>query len=291
MSYTVVNLVDQKRIRPVARASVLRAMAHRVDADGHGVWESVPNLAKRACVCDRTVQRHLAGLLSDGLIEEVGRVACQYGATNNYRLRLDAIRALPDKFPSKARHGGASAKSPVTTSHPTGDSLSPKPVTEPVTSDLESHVSKSESPSQSLNRPVRSRRPNSHVNAEAAARFDQLVAMWPARRHGDIKRARSIFMAAVRRGGDPSNVLAASKRYLTQPGRLKDDGLYCRKLENFLGKDLASELDASDGERVVHVFSEHDPEARRHPARWNPDWGQWVVRARDLGSSNGLVPQ
>ena len=76
------------RLKPNVKF-VLMALADACDDDGY-CWPSVPTLAKKTCLDDRSVQRILNQLKADGLVRAEPRYRKDGSPTSNgYRLRLN----------------------------------------------------------------------------------------------------------------------------------------------------------------------------------------------------------
>lgn len=96
MSWEVGGIVSRKQCGGPVRRVILLAMAGIAGNDGRDIYTSIPQLARDSEVDPRTVQRTLKDLLSEGLVELVGQRKCPRGYTNNYRLVMSAVHAMPN---------------------------------------------------------------------------------------------------------------------------------------------------------------------------------------------------
>lgn len=102
MSHKLVVLARYKRFAKGAacsalvRKAVLCSLADLADDTGAGVFASVPTVAAMAACSDRNVQLVMAELAEEGLIELVGQKSCRGGFTKEWRVNVDALKALPD---------------------------------------------------------------------------------------------------------------------------------------------------------------------------------------------------
>lgn len=95
MSFSLMNLLNNKRCGSPVRRSLLLALAHYADDDGMNIFPAISTLAERIDIHPRTVQRNLNRLIKDGLLENAGKRRCRHGYTREYRLNLAILRALP----------------------------------------------------------------------------------------------------------------------------------------------------------------------------------------------------
>ncbi len=109
MSHLVRNLVYAKRVgktRSTAegvphvsaskRKAVLLAMADRANDDGGDIYVSKVRIAAEL-ECDReTVVQATQSLIADGLVLLVGRRPARNGYTDNHKIVIGALQALPD---------------------------------------------------------------------------------------------------------------------------------------------------------------------------------------------------
>lgn len=96
MSWEVVGLVSKRQCGGAVRRVLLLTLAQYAGHNGRDIFASVPTLARDSEIDPRTVQRNLKALIDDGLLELVGQRKCKHGHTNEYRLKLAAIKALPE---------------------------------------------------------------------------------------------------------------------------------------------------------------------------------------------------
>lgn len=96
MSREVEGLVSRKQCGGPVRRCLLLAMASIGGNDGRDIYTSVSQLARDSEVDARTVQRTLKAFLIEGLAEHVGQRKCPRGYTNEYRLVMSAIHAMPN---------------------------------------------------------------------------------------------------------------------------------------------------------------------------------------------------
>lgn len=102
MSFRLVDLIRKRKYGNAVRRAVLTMLAQHADDDGRNVYPSVNTLATEAGCHPTTVRLHIKALLADGLLHEVGPRACRHGHVNEYRLDVDALRALPATKPSRS---------------------------------------------------------------------------------------------------------------------------------------------------------------------------------------------
>lgn len=103
MSIVAMNWAWQLRLKPTIKF-VLMALADASDDDGY-CWPSVPTIAYKTCLDDRSVQRILKKLKSDGLVLVEQRFRKDGSRTSNgYRLSLAAPGGkLPPPVPEPCR--------------------------------------------------------------------------------------------------------------------------------------------------------------------------------------------
>lgn len=106
MSYKVVELVRTRVLARPALKSMLLEMAFYVSDDGTGVWASVGRLAEGSGLGRTAAKDAIRDLNESGLIELVSYRHVKNGLTNEYRLNLTAIEALPANRLKKGKiHG------------------------------------------------------------------------------------------------------------------------------------------------------------------------------------------
>ena len=125
MSIHVASLVKRRVIGSPTRKAVLMHMADYASDDGSGVWTSKSKMAEELEMGRRTVQECIDSLIEAGLIETVGKRAIRNGYTEEYRLVLDRIKALPEvgtvkpkarqKLPETTCAGAAHVREPHAT--------------------------------------------------------------------------------------------------------------------------------------------------------------------------------
>lgn len=96
MSWEVGGIVSRKQCGGAVRRVIMLAMASIAGNDGRDIYTSIPQLARDSEVDPRTVQRTLKDLLNEGLVELVGQRKCPRGYTNEYRLVMSAVHAMPN---------------------------------------------------------------------------------------------------------------------------------------------------------------------------------------------------
>jgi len=88
LSIAAMNWAWQLRLKPTVKF-VLMALADVCDDEGY-CWPSVPTLANKTCLDDRSVQRILKKLKADGWVQVQPRYRNNGSATSNgYRLPLN----------------------------------------------------------------------------------------------------------------------------------------------------------------------------------------------------------
>lgn len=122
MSNIVCGLVQKRKVGSLTRKGILMFMASCASDDGSGVWASKATMARDLEMGIRTVQISIDDLSKQGLISEVGTRKCPHGYTIEYRLNLDAIRALAPTHPrsEKPSDSGGAGGAPVQDMHSTG---------------------------------------------------------------------------------------------------------------------------------------------------------------------------
>lgn len=96
MSRAVATLVYSKQVGSMARKAVLAYFADRANDDGSGVWASKQRVADEIECSKQTVITTVKGLLSDGLLVEVGQRSSKNGYTVEYAIDLTAVASLPN---------------------------------------------------------------------------------------------------------------------------------------------------------------------------------------------------
>jgi hypothetical protein len=74
----------------MGRKMVLLAMADYADDNGGGIWPSIPTLAKKCSMGERTLQSHLAEMRAEGWLLVDGTKPVRGGLVNVYRINLEA---------------------------------------------------------------------------------------------------------------------------------------------------------------------------------------------------------
>ena len=95
MSHKVTTLVYSRVAGSAVRKGVLSYMADRASDDGRGVWCSKKTIADETEFGRSTVIRTCNEFVKEGILTPTGTRKCANGATVEYALNLDAIRALP----------------------------------------------------------------------------------------------------------------------------------------------------------------------------------------------------
>lgn len=71
-----------------SRKLIMLAMADFADDSGGGIWPSIPTLAKKCSMGERTIQDHLANMRADGWLLIDGTKPVKGGQVNVYRINL-----------------------------------------------------------------------------------------------------------------------------------------------------------------------------------------------------------
>lgn len=109
MSHRVTTLVYSRRAGSAVRKGVLSYMADRANDDGSGVWCSKQTMADDTEFGRSTIIRTCNDFVKEAILIQVGTRKCASGATVEYALNLDAIKALPvSKKEDKPSHSGTS---------------------------------------------------------------------------------------------------------------------------------------------------------------------------------------
>lgn len=125
MSIRAMNWAWSLKLRPSVKF-VLMALADAADDDGY-CWPSIPTLARKTCLDDRSVQRILNRLKAEDLVQMQQRFRSDGSPTSNrYRLSLNASGDnLPPPLPAQRPDVVASLPPPsdtgvtlTTTEHP-----------------------------------------------------------------------------------------------------------------------------------------------------------------------------
>ena len=109
MSVRHIGLVLDHLEAPAPVKLVALILADHCDADGF-CWPSYRRLAERSCISERSVRRHVAGLIAAGLLAKVrtGHVTTRDGrplrVTNAYRLCAEALESLPTLLSAEPSH-------------------------------------------------------------------------------------------------------------------------------------------------------------------------------------------
>lgn len=106
------NWAWQLRLKPTVKF-VLMALADACDDDGY-CWPSIPTLANKTCLDDRSVQRILKKLKADGLVQVQSRFRDNGSPTSNgYRLPINLTGGkLSPPIPAQSREVVAHAPPP-----------------------------------------------------------------------------------------------------------------------------------------------------------------------------------
>jgi hypothetical protein len=140
MSFKVTSMCwgavpDSKDYSPAILQSVLISIADRCNEDGGGCWSSVADHSIRTRLSERSVQRGIRDLEAIGFLSVLRRP----GRTSEYIINLEKVSQSKEKLsttPATRSGVGGDTESPhprhrvtppLSQSHPTPDSLTPKP--------------------------------------------------------------------------------------------------------------------------------------------------------------------
>jgi hypothetical protein len=146
MSWEVVGAVSKRQCGGAVRRVLLLTLAQYASHEGRDIFASIPTLARDAEIDERTVQRNIKVFIDEGLLVLVGRRRCRNGHTNEYRIRLSALRELPlivrpkeepDEDPRQAATPTPGSVSPLPPAqrHQTPGTVPPYPIKEPIDDD------------------------------------------------------------------------------------------------------------------------------------------------------------
>lgn len=201
MSNIVSAIVQKRKVGSPTRKGILMFMASCASDDGSGVWTSKATMSRDLEMGKRTVQVSIDDLAMQGLISEVGTRRCANGFTIEYRLNLDAIRALETTKSdrSKAAETTGAGDAPVQDVHPTGAGGAPQDVQDvhpnhPLT----------------IQEPVCSADAAQHTHPA----FDEYWKAYP--RPKDRDGTARAFAKVVADGADPAAIIAGAKAYAAE---------------------------------------------------------------------------
>ena len=112
MSIRALDTVFRSKIQDQSDVLILLALADWADDDG-ACYPSMPAIAKKARLSDRTVQKRVGDLEKAGLVTRMVRVG--RGRSNLYRLHLDRIAAWD---PGSEADAEATAEEPAPSTCP-----------------------------------------------------------------------------------------------------------------------------------------------------------------------------
>lgn len=95
MSNAVSKIVQRRAVGSPVRKAVLMYMAGCAGDDGNGIWPSKSRMAEELEMGRRTVQEAIEALLAARLIEFAGKRPHRNGYTDEYRIVLSNVEALP----------------------------------------------------------------------------------------------------------------------------------------------------------------------------------------------------
>lgn len=95
MSNHVSSEVYKRQIGSMARKAVMVLFADKASDNGTGIWAAKQTMADELDTTKQTVITTIKGLMSDGLVIEVGHRKCQNGYLVEYAIDMRALRALP----------------------------------------------------------------------------------------------------------------------------------------------------------------------------------------------------
>ncbi|MCR9195069.1 MAG: hypothetical protein NXH88_10070 [Hyphomonas sp.] len=127
MSKHVVSLVYSRKAGSLLRKAVLAYMADVANHDGTGVWSSKQRIADEIEASKRGVIDCIKGLVTDGVLSEVGKRKCANGYTVEYAINLDVVSELPLMSHNK---GEGCKFAQVQEDHPTHAPDAPDPCTQ-----------------------------------------------------------------------------------------------------------------------------------------------------------------
>jgi len=206
MSNIVSALVQKRKVGSPTRKAVLMYMASCASDDGSGIWASKATIARDLEYSKRTVQAGIDDMVAAGLIQEAGKRRCAHGFTVEYRIILDAVRALdstnqdgPKKpksdhpeLPLDAQKGTRAGAAPVQELHPTRAGAAPHGV-------QELHPNRT----GTVNEPV--------CRSDTAEAFENFWDMYPRKRNRE--KTLKAFIDALGAGVTHEAIIAGVHRY------------------------------------------------------------------------------
>ena len=148
MSFRLMSLAWSVTLDATIKIVLLR-MADHAHEDGQGIYPAIPSTAKACGLSERSIQRAITALVEEiGLIkakgfdplagEQFSHWRGRQGRPIEYLIDLDRLRQIAGDDPRCQKVTSDEAEPvthghpPVTESHPTGDTQSPKPINEPI---------------------------------------------------------------------------------------------------------------------------------------------------------------
>lgn len=218
MSHIATGIVQRRKAGGTSNKAVLMFMAACASDDGTGIWTSKGNMAADLEMSKRTVQRATDALLTAGLISEIGQRKCRNGFTVEYRINLEVIEKLPSTrvtvSPVDTTSRGDTL-SPVTPSHPTGDTMTPQEVTQ-------CHPNRTGTIPEPCGAPDAPRTQDQDLGGEGkegreVPAFDFVSVLDEFERHyprlGSSSETSAALRAALEAGTPAETILSAAKTY------------------------------------------------------------------------------
>jgi hypothetical protein len=200
MSNHLISQAYRRDLRTVMRKAVMVLFADKASDDGSGIYASKQTMADELCCSKQSVIDTIKGLLSDGLVREVGQRRNSNGFTVEYGIQVDALRALP-LVACHAKHRSAKL-----TGQPAGPVNDIDPTSQPAGPDQSTRLT------QTLIEPPLN--PEAKASVKARARSSQ-----------PTESAVEIWNERARSAGWPSCQKVSDAREKQLAARLREHGL------------------------------------------------------------------
>lgn len=238
MSNEVAGLVQKRRLGGATRKAIMMYLADRASDDGSGIWTSKAHIAADTEFAKRSIVSVIGSFEEEGLLEKTGTRKCQNGFTFEYRIVLEAVRALPS-----TREKTGAGDSPVQEIHPTGAGDSPQGVQEI----HPNHPLTTHEPSNARERADDLFSAENETDQQAErldADFDRFWDVYPKK--AAKKDAQKAWAKAIKRE-TPDRIVSAAEKYaawLSSPSRPGEFKPHPKNAQGWLNGDRWADFTA-----------------------------------------------